>query len=151
MKKYSAYILAALIAVLLASLAAFREDLMEYASGSRSSRMPDNDRTAVAATLSERYDYSSNGQEYASTFLEFGSTGCSTCRQMQEVMETVRTEYGRKVNVIFMDVADPDNLDIVDYFGIVTIPTQVLLDHNGKEYYRHSGYISADELSVHFR
>jgi thioredoxin 1 len=32
------------------------------------------------------------------------------------------------------------------YFGVATIPTQVLLNRNGKEFYRHSGYITPEEI-----
>lgn len=32
------------------------------------------------------------------------------------------------------------------YFGVAAIPTQVLLDKEGKEFFRHSGYYSTEEL-----
>ena len=65
-------------------------------------------------------------------------------------MEEVRERYSSKVNTVFINVTLPANKDIVKHFGIVTIPTQILLDKNGQEYYRHEGYISADDLSKQF-
>lgn len=151
MKKYRIYILPACIILLFLSLIIFRDNMIEYISESRSSQIPDSVKSDVAERISEEFDYSRNGLGYSCTFLEFGSTGCSACRQMQAVMETVRSEYPEKVNVVFINTANAGNLDMADYYGIVTIPTQVLLDRSGKEYYRHSGYISAEELSVHFK
>lgn len=34
--------------------------------------------------------------------------------------------------------------------GVGTIPTQILLDKHGKEFFRHSGYYSASELEKEF-
>jgi thioredoxin 1 len=36
------------------------------------------------------------------------------------------------------------------YYGIAAIPTQVLLDKTGKEFFRHTGYLSTKELISHF-
>jgi hypothetical protein len=36
------------------------------------------------------------------------------------------------------------------YFGIASIPTQVLLNKTGKEFFRHTGYYSAEELVRNF-
>lgn len=151
MKKYRIYILPVCIILLFLSLIIFRDNMIEYISESRASQISDSVKSDVAGKISEEFDYGRNGLNYSCTFLEFGSTGCSACRQMQAVMETVRSEYPEKVNVVFINTADAGNMDIADYYGIVTIPTQVLLDRSGKEYYRHSGYISAEELSVHFK
>lgn len=65
-------------------------------------------------------------------------------------METIKQEYGSRVNVVFINISLKKNRDFVDYFGIATIPTQVLLDKNGKEFFRHSGFLSAEDLSKHF-
>lgn len=40
---------------------------------------------------------------------------------------------------------------MADYFKIEQIPTQVLLDKSGKEYFRHVGYLSMEELEKNFR
>lgn len=148
MKRYQAYIWTAFTVLLVVFVAAFRGDMIEYISRSRSSNMTGSRQAAVAETISERYNYSRNGLDWSVTFLEFGSTGCSACRQMQQVMEKVRSRYPGKVNVVFIDVAEAGNMDIVDYYGIVTIPAQILLERDGEEFYRHNGYISAEDLSA---
>jgi thioredoxin 1 len=36
------------------------------------------------------------------------------------------------------------------YFGIAAIPTQVLLDQEGQEFFRHTGYLSYNDLVDQF-
>ena len=66
-------------------------------------------------------------------------------------MDEIKREYRNRVKVVFVNVSQKDNKELVDYFGIVTIPTQVLLNKEGKEYFRQNGYLSAVELSKYFR
>lgn len=150
MKKYRGYISVVLILVLFCSLVLFRDTLIRYASRNMTDRMEQSEKNAVGDSLSALYDYNTNKKSYEYTFLEFGSVGCHSCRQMEDVMETIKQEYGSRVNVVFVNVSLKKNRDFVDYFGIATIPTQVLLDKNGKEFFRHSGFLSAEDLSKHF-
>lgn len=66
------------------------------------------------------------------------------------------------LNTRFLKVISDFNLDatlekiteiekLFHYFGIQMIPVQVLLDKNGKEYFRHVGYFSFDELKNEFK
>jgi len=66
---------------------------------------------------------------------------------MESVMTEIRTKYPQTVNVVFLNILKPENQDLMKYFGVAAIPTQVLLDKEGKEFFRHSGYISTEELS----
>ncbi len=150
MKKYRGYISVVLILVLFCSLVLFRDILIRYASRNMTDRMEQSEKNAVGDSLSALYDYNTNKKSYEYTFLEFGSVGCHSCRQMEDVMETIKQEYGSLVNVVFINVSLKKNRDFVDYFGIATIPTQVLLDKNGKEFFRHSGFLSTEDLSKHF-
>lgn len=92
------------------------------------------------------YNYSANGLGYQITFLEFGAKGCTACKRMEPVLDEIRNAYTQKVNVVFLNVLLPENQNLMKYYGIATIPTQVLLDKNGKEYFRHSGYYSFEDL-----
>lgn len=92
------------------------------------------------------YNYSKNKLPYKITFLEFGSTGCSACKRMEKVMEEIKLKYPGKVNVVFYNVTLNENHDLMKYFGIAAIPTQVFLDKNGKEFFRHTGFYSLEKL-----
>lgn len=73
------------------------------------------------------------------------------CRQMEGVMEEIKSKFPDTVNVVFINVMEKENKAIVDYYGIATIPTQILLDRQGKAFYRHSEYLSADDTSIKFK
>ncbi|MCK7519964.1 MAG: thioredoxin family protein [Ignavibacteriales bacterium] len=72
--------------------------------------------------------------------------GCIACKRMEGVLEEIRQRYPGRVDVVFLNSLLPENQLLMKYFGIATIPTQILLDKTGKEYFRHSGYISTTEL-----
>lgn len=92
-----------------------------------------------------------DGTEYRYTFLEFGAVGCAPCKKMEKEMETIRKDFEGKVNVRFINLSKKWNKDWAEYLEIHTIPTQVILDSQGKEIYRHVGYIPADELKKVFK
>jgi len=80
------------------------------------------------------------------TFIELGSMNCIPCKAMQPIMETVGQKYGTQVKVVFHDVWTDVGQPYAKQFGIRVIPTQVFLDKNGKEYFRHEGFFPADQL-----
>lgn len=94
------------------------------------------------------YNYSKSDLEYKITFLEFGSSGCSACRRMESVMSTVQSEYSNSVQVVFRNISQAENLNLMKYYGIASIPTQIFLDEQGKEVFRHTGYFSVDDIET---
>jgi thioredoxin 1 len=99
------------------------------------------------ALIDSLFNYSANGLNYEITFLEFGAKGCSACKRMERVMEEVQSKYPTRVNVVFMNILKPESQNLMKLYGIVAIPTQVVLDKTGKEFFRHIGYISTRDLS----
>jgi thioredoxin 1 len=78
------------------------------------------------------------------TFLELGSVGCRPCEAMKPVMQGVRDKYGKQVEVTFHDVKkDPS---IARKWRVVLIPTQIFLDPEGQEVFRHEGFFGLDEV-----
>ena len=80
------------------------------------------------------------------TFLELGSVGCIPCDQMQPIMKEIAEEYKGQVKVIFYDVRTVFGEPYKKKFNIRAIPTQVFLDKDGNEYFRHLGFFAKDEL-----
>jgi thioredoxin 1 len=103
------------------------------------------------ALIDSLYNYSENDLNYEITFLEFGAKGCSACKRMESVLEEIQSKYTNRVNVVFLNVLKPESQNLMKLYGIAAIPTQVLLDKTGKEYYRHTGYISTEELENTFQ
>ena len=77
--------------------------------------------------------------------LELGSVGCIPCEQMKPVMEKLRSNYKNKLEVFFVDVRKDNATG--RRFGTHMIPTQVFLDKNGKEFHRHIGYYTYEEIA----
>lgn len=84
--------------------------------------------------------------KYKVTFVELGSVRCIPCQQMQPVMKSIEQKYGTQVKVVFHDVWTEAGAPFGKEFKIEAIPTQVFLDESGKEYYRHVGFFSEEEL-----
>ncbi len=78
------------------------------------------------------------------TFVELGSVNCVPCKMMQPVMKDIETEYKEKIEVIFYDVNK--NREMAEKYNIKLIPTQVFLDKDGKEFYRHEGFFPKEEI-----
>ena len=80
------------------------------------------------------------------TFVELGSVRCIPCKMMQPIMKDIETDYAGQVKVVFHDVWTPEGEPFAASFKIRVIPTQVFLDKEGKEYFRHEGFFPKDEL-----
>jgi thioredoxin 1 len=80
------------------------------------------------------------------TFVELGSVRCIPCKMMQPIMKDIEKEYAGQVKVVFHDVWTPEGEPFAASYKIRVIPTQVFLDKDGKEYFRHQGFFPKDEL-----
>ena len=78
------------------------------------------------------------------TFVELGSVSCIPCKKMQPIMASIEKKYGEQVKVIFHDVWKDESKS--KEYGIKLIPTQVFLDENGKEIFRHEGFYPEKEI-----
>jgi len=83
---------------------------------------------------------------YLVTFVELGSVRCIPCKMMQPIMKDIEKDYADQVNVVFHDVWTPEGEPFAASYKIRVIPTQVFLDKEGKEYFRHEGFFPKDEL-----
>jgi thioredoxin 1 len=83
-------------------------------------------------------------REGKAVMLELGSVGCIPCDKMKPVMQKLRDTYKGKLEVIFIDVRR--DRDAAQKFNVYMIPTQVFLDKEGKEFYRHVGYYAYEEI-----
>jgi thioredoxin 1 len=137
------------LVLFLVLLGVFRDKLNNYASQHIKITSSSSSHQLAEAKIDSAYNYSKNKLPYQITLLEFGTKGCSACKNMELVMEKVKLQYPSTVNVVFINLLLPENRIYMNYFGIATIPTQILLNSEGKEYYRHSGYISFEKLNIH--
>ena len=80
------------------------------------------------------------------TLVELGSVNCIPCRMMKPVLEEVERKYAGKVQVVFYDVWKPEGRPYAEQYRIRAIPTQVFLDKDGSEFFRHTGYFPLEEI-----
>jgi thioredoxin 1 len=87
-----------------------------------------------------------NDTIYKVTFIELGSVRCIPCQKMQPVMKSIKERFGTQVNVVFHDVWTAEGAPNAEKYGVKLIPTQVFLDQNGKEYFRHAGFFPEEDV-----
>ena len=63
---------------------------------------------------------------------------------MKPVLEELTKEYAGKLKVEFYDVWK--NEAYGTKYGIRVIPTQIFIDPDGKELFRHEGYFSKEDI-----
>lgn len=80
------------------------------------------------------------------TFIELGSVRCIPCQKMEVVLDSIRKEYPNDVQVVFHDVWTEAGKPYATKYNIKSIPTQVFLDADGKEFFRHEGFFAKEEL-----
>ncbi len=74
------------------------------------------------------------------TMIDLGAKTCIPCKMMVPILEKIEKDYKGKAAIIFIDVWK--NRDQAGRFGIRSIPTQIFFDQQGKEVYRHIGFMS---------
>lgn len=78
------------------------------------------------------------------TMIDLGADRCIPCKMMAPIIEEVRAEYKGRAEVIFIDVWK-DSKPAKQY-GIRVIPTQIFFDRDGKEVYRHEGFLPKEAI-----
>jgi len=76
--------------------------------------------------------------------VDLGSVSCIPCKMMAPILEELKKEYAGRLQVDFIDVWK--NPEAGTPYGIRLIPTQVFLAPDGKELWRHEGFISKEEI-----
>ncbi|MCK5781025.1 MAG: thioredoxin family protein [Flavobacteriales bacterium] len=94
----------------------------------------------------EKFDVSDT--EYKLSLVELGGQGCKPCKKMEKELDEVKNNYGSKLNLVMVNVTKDKDKKASTYFKVRLIPTQVILNPKGEELYRHSGYISKEDLEL---
>ena len=83
------------------------------------------------------------------TMIDLGAKKCIPCKMMAPILEKLEKVYAGRAAVIFFDVwEDPKP---AQRFGVRVIPTQIFFDREGKEVYRHQGFLGEEEIVRRFR
>jgi thioredoxin 1 len=102
--------------------------------------------SAANTKADENRNSTAEAENYRVTFVELGSVRCIPCKMMQPIMKDIEKDYAGQVKVVFHDVWTPEGEPFATSFKIRVIPTQVFLDKDGKEYFRHEGFFPKEDL-----
>ena len=80
--------------------------------------------------------------------VDLGADKCIPCKQLAPILEELRKEYAGRVVVEFIDVWK--NPQAGEPYKIRVIPTQVFFDADGKEVWRHEGFLPKAEFIAKF-
>ncbi len=76
--------------------------------------------------------------------IDLGASECVPCKMMAPILEELKKEYAGKADIIFIDVwKDPPQ---ARKYSIRAIPTQIFFDAEGKEVFRHTGFMSKKQI-----
>ena len=76
--------------------------------------------------------------------LDAGSTTCVPCQMMAPVLEDLKREYAGRLQVEFVDIVQDE--DAGRKLGIIVMPTQIFYDPTGLERFRHTGFLSKEDI-----
>lgn len=76
--------------------------------------------------------------------VDVGADKCIPCKQMAPILVELKTEYAGRATIEFIDVWK--NPAAGEPYGVRIIPTQIFYDRDGKEVWRHEGFLSKAEI-----
>ncbi len=78
------------------------------------------------------------------TMIDLGAKTCIPCKMMAPIMEKMEKAYRGKAAIVFIDVWE--NRGEAGRFRISSIPTQIFFDPEGKEVWRHVGFMGEEGI-----
>lgn len=81
--------------------------------------------------------------------VDLGADKCVPCKMMAPILDQLRVDYEGRLRVEFIDVWKSPEAG--EPYGIKLIPTQVFLAPDGRELFRHEGFISREDILAKWR
>lgn len=120
----------AAVAVAVIAVAWFKENPPGPTSSADTARI---DHAAVNAS-----------QKKLPRMIDLGADKCIPCIKMAPILAELKTEYDGKAEIEFIDVWKEPSAG--REYGVRIIPTQIFYDQEGKEVWRHEGFLSKEEI-----
>lgn len=76
--------------------------------------------------------------------VDLGADKCIPCKEMAPILIELKREYAGKATIDFIDVWK--NSQAGAPYGVRIIPTQIFFDREGKEVWRHEGFLSKADI-----
>ena len=76
--------------------------------------------------------------------VDLGASKCIPCKLMAPILEDLKKSYEDRMDVEFIDVwKSPDS---GKEYGVKIIPTQIFYSAEGKELFRHEGFLGKEDI-----
>ncbi|MGB9681980.1 MAG: thioredoxin family protein [bacterium] len=83
--------------------------------------------------------------------IDFYADWCPPCKAMEPIMKTLEAKYKDKVYIVKVDVDNPQNNNLNLKFGIVSIPTYILINRKGVVVDKLIGYQEMEVMENEFK
>jgi thioredoxin 1 len=80
--------------------------------------------------------------------VDLGRGTCIPCKKMKPILDELTIKYQGKAIVKVIDLRDEPQA--AREYGIRLIPTQIFFDADGKEVYRHEGFMDKQSIKAKF-
>ncbi len=80
--------------------------------------------------------------------VDLGKGTCIPCKKMKPILDELKTEYEGRAVVRIIDLRDEPKE--ASRYGIRLIPTQIFFDAEGKEIFRHEGFLDKQAIKAKF-
>jgi len=101
-----------------------------------------------AQTSASKGNLEGQSTEKLPMLVDLGKGTCIPCKKMKPILEELRAEYQGKAIVRVIDLRDEPKE--AGRYGIRLIPTQIFFDVEGKEVYRHEGFMDKQSIKAKF-
>ena len=83
------------------------------------------------------------------TMVDLGGRSCIPCKMMEPILDRLEREYRGRAAILFIDTSV--YRDSARRFKIGAIPTQIFFDKEGREVYRHMGFMAEKDIVAQLR
>ncbi|MBK8753428.1 MAG: thioredoxin family protein [Candidatus Competibacteraceae bacterium] len=103
---------------------------------------------AAGSTFQAATDPMSSTVSGLPRLIELGSDSCASCTAMQQVLAELRAHHGGRLEVVAINLLQyPEQTQV---WQVKFIPTQIFLDGQGRELFRHVGYLPRQAVEERF-
>ena len=74
------------------------------------------------------------------TMIDLGKKTCTQCKMMAPILEKLKIKYQGKAEIVFINLLDDPEQQY--RFELKALPTQIFFNREGKEIYRHTGFMA---------
>jgi len=83
------------------------------------------------------------------TMVDLGAKSCIPCKMMAPILAELETAYKDRAAIVFIDVRErPEQAQA---YNLRAIPTQIFYDKEGRERWRHQGFLDKDVIEAKLR